>query len=440
MNETPRNAHEESGTPLVAVVGLGYVGLPLAAAFGRSMEVIGYDLSSTRVDECRRGIDVRGDVDAGKLEAATRLRFTDRIEDIAEADFIIVAVPTPVDEARRPDFEPLIAASRAVGGVMKRGAVVVYESTVYPGATEEVCVPELERHASMRWMEDFHVAYSPERVNPGDSEHGLENIVKIVAGDDAATRTAVARLYGEVVTAGIHEVDNIREAEAAKVIENTQRDLNIALVNELAVLFDRMGIDTGRVLKAAQTKWNFLPFKPGLVGGHCIGVDPYYLTYKAQMVGYHPEVILAGRKINDSMGSFIVGRIVKKMAQSRIDMRNARIAICGLTFKENCADLRNSKVHGIYQELAEYQPAEILIHDPIALADEVAGFYGSGPTSWDELHAVDVLVLAVAHRFYAGKPVAAFREKLSQPAVVIDVKSLFTPEDFDDPAIHYWRL
>ena len=319
---------------VVAVVGLGYVGLPLAVEFGKKTRTIGFDLSQRKVDNYRRGIDPTGEGTATDMRAADKLEVTTDPAALAEADFVIVAVPTPVDSTHQPDFRPLTSASELVGKHMKRGAIVVYESTVYPGATEEVCIPILERHSSMRWKHDFHVGYSPERINPGDKEHTLTRILKVVAGDDAPTLEAVAGLYRSIVTAGIFEASSIKVAEAAKVIENTQRDLNIALMNELAILFDRIGIDTLEVLQAAGTKWNFLPFRPGLVGGHCIGVDPYYLTHKADMLGYHPQVILAGRRINDGMGKFIAEQTVKHMIRNGSQVKNSHVNVLGLTLRK----------------------------------------------------------------------------------------------------------
>src|SRR5574340_304918 len=336
--------------PTVAVVGLGYVGLPLAVEFGKKYETIGYDLSEVKIASYKNYCDPTGEVSTEALKAAARLTVSTDPTTIAEADIIIVAVPTPVDEAHIPDFSPLVCSSITVGKYMKKGAIVVYESTVYPGATEEECIPLLEKHSGMQWKQDFHVGYSPERVNPGDKERTITKIVKVVSGDDAATLDRVAELYGSIITAGVHRASSIKVAEAAKVIENTQRDLNIALMNELALIFDRIGIDTLEVLKAAGTKWNFLPFRPGLVGGHCIGVDPYYLTHKAEMLGYHPQVILAGRRINDGIGAYVAQETVKKMIANGVQVKGAQVNVLGLTFKENCPDLRNSKVVDVIRE------------------------------------------------------------------------------------------
>ncbi|MBU1396544.1 MAG: nucleotide sugar dehydrogenase, partial [Gammaproteobacteria bacterium] len=339
---------------VVAVVGLGYVGLPLAVEFGKKMTTIGYDLSLEKIEAYRRFCDPTGEVSADDLKAATQLTVTSDPADLAKADFIIVAVPTPVDAAHIPDFSPLVGSSTTVGQYMKKGATVIYESTVYPGATEEVCIPILEKQSGMKWLQDFHVGYSPERVNPGDKERTITKIVKVVSGDDAATLDKVAALYGSVITAGVHRASSIKVAEAAKVIENTQRDLNIALMNELSLIFHRLGIDTLEVLKAAGTKWNFLPFRPGLVGGHCIGVDPYYLTHKADMLGYHPQVILAGRRINDGMGAYVAQETVKNMIANGVQVKGAKVNVLGLTFKENCPDLRNSKVVDVIRELQSF--------------------------------------------------------------------------------------
>ncbi|GJL81744.1 MAG: UDP-glucose/GDP-mannose dehydrogenase [marine bacterium B5-7] len=424
----------------VAIVGLGYVGLPLALAFGCHVRVIGYDQSKERVEQCLAGTDIRGESNHVEFRTATKLRFTCDVADCANADFILIVVPTPVDSAKRPDFTPLVQASEAIGSILRKGTTVIYESTVYPGATEEKCIPVLENASGLKWKEDFHVAYSPERVNPGDKEHTLEKIKKIVAADDAATLKKVSRLYSTIIEAGICEVESIRVAEAAKVIENTQRDLNIALINEFAVLFDKLDIDTRSVLDAAATKWNFLPFKPGLVGGHCIGVDPYYLTYKAQMVGYHPEIILAGRRINDQMGNFVATKTIKLMLKSKIPVDQAKIAILGLTFKENCSDLRNSKVIDVFDELQSYSPGTVLIHDPLASDKEITADYGVAPSKWEDIDQVDVIVLAVAHEFYKNQASSVIAEKLTRPGVVIDVKAAFARDEFIDSGLTYWNL
>ena len=351
----------------VAVIGLGYVGLPLVVAFGKQLRTIGFDISLPKVASCRRGVDPSRELPDAELVAAKNAIYTSDATLLGEADVIIVAVPTPVDEAHIPDFRPLIGASISVGRHMKKGATVVFESTVYPGATEEVCIPVLERESGLKWKQDFFVGYSPERINPGDKEHTLTKILKIVSGDTPETLDKVAELYEKIIVPGVHRASSIKTAEAAKVIENTQRDLNIALMNELAIIFDKLGIDTSEVLEAAGTKWNFLKFKPGLVGGHCIGVDPYYLTHKADMIGYHPQVILAGRRINDSMGKFIAEQTIKHMIAAGSHIKGAKVNLLGLTFKENCGDLRNSKVIDIIHELQSYGVA-VSVTDQIGRA------------------------------------------------------------------------
>jgi UDP-N-acetyl-D-galactosamine dehydrogenase len=423
----------------VAVVGLGYVGLPLAVAFGRKQRTIGYDLSADKVAAYRNFTDPTGELSSGDLRAAQLLEVTSDPALLGQADVVIVAVPTPVDAAHQPDFGPLIGASKAVGANLKRGAVVIYESTVYPGATEEVCIPVLEQFSNRKWRTDFHVGYSPERINPGDREHTLTKIIKVVAGDDAATLDRVAAIYESVIEAGVHRAASIKVAEAAKVIENTQRDLNVALMNELAIIFDRLGIDTLDVLKAASTKWNFLPFRPGLVGGHCIGVDPYYLTYKAETVGYHPQVILAGRRINDGMGKFIAEKTVKLMIAAGSSMRGAKVTVLGLTFKENCPDLRNSRVPDIIAELRGYG-IEVTVHDPAADPDEALHEYGVTLTPWERLEPADAVIVAVAHREYAAKSIDAYRALLLGPGVIADVKGALNREMMDGTDCRYWRL
>lgn len=425
--------------PTVAVIGLGYVGLPLAVSFGKRYRTIGYDLNKEKIGHFERGEDPTGEVGKEDFEKASGISFTSDPGDIREADFIIVAVPTPIDAAHQPDLRPLEGATRTVGRHMKKGAVVVFESTVYPGVTEEVCVPILEKESGMKWKEDFHVGYSPERINPGDREHTLERIVKVVSGDDGPTLEKVADLYGSIVEAGVYRTATIKEAEAAKVIENTQRDLNIALMNELAIIFDRLGIDTVNVLSAAGTKWNFLPFRPGLVGGHCIGVDPYYLTHKAEVTGYHPQVILGGRRINDGMGKFVAEKTVKMLIRSGQNAKGARVGVLGLTFKEDCPDLRNSKVVDIVTELESFF-IEVLVHDPRADAGEAMDIYGIELKTWDELKDLNGLVVAVPHREYREKPAREFLEKLTNSGCLVDVKAMFDPRDFQDKDIYFWRL
>jgi len=437
----PRTAHAavdlRDGT--VAVVGLGYVGLPVAVAFGKRRPTIGYDVSRKKVANLKHLIDTTGEVSSELLGEAGLLGVTDDPEELRCADYVIIAVPTPATAAHQPDLAPLIAASTTVGRCLKPGATVIYESTVYPGATEEVCVPVLEKTSGMRWRHDFHVGYSPERINPGDSEHTFTRIMKIVSGDDAETLERVAQLYGSVVEAGIYRASSIRVAEAAKVIENTQRDLNIAFVNELAIIFDRLGIDTMEVLKAASTKWNFLPFRPGLVGGHCIGVDPHYLTHKAQLAGYHPEVILAGRRINDGMGPFIARKTVQQMIHAGRNIKGARVNVLGLTFKENCSDIRNSKVVDILRELGEFG-VETFVHDPNADASEALYEYDVRLHSWDELPPADALILAVAHRPFLDMRASRFAEKIVRRGCFIDVKSVFDPAEFRREGLQVWRL
>lgn len=424
---------------VVAVVGLGYVGLPLAVEFGKKGRTIGFDLSSAKIENYKRFVDPTGEVSSEQLKAANYLEVTTDPALLAEADYIVVAVPTPVDIAHNPDFTPLIGASRSVGAHMKRGAIVVYESTVYPGATEEVCIPILEEKSGLKWKEDFHVGFSPERINPGDKEHTLTTILKVVSGDDEQSLDRIAKLYESVVTAGVYRASSIKVAEAAKVIENTQRDLNIALMNELAIIFDKIGIDTLEVLKAAGTKWNFLPFRPGLVGGHCIGVDPYYLTHKAEMVGYHPQVILAGRRINDGMAKFVAEKTVKSMISSGFHVKGSKVNVIGLTFKENCPDLRNSKVADIVHELASYG-CDVHVYDPQADAEEAQHEYGIKLESWDSLPKADALVVAVPHKEVLALSLADFQSKLNENGCFVDVKSQFDPKALLEAGYCVWRL
>ncbi|MCL4743901.1 MAG: nucleotide sugar dehydrogenase [Burkholderiaceae bacterium] len=425
--------------PTVAVVGLGYVGLPLAVEFARVMPTIGYDLAESKIASFRRFEDPTGEVSREQFEQARHLSVSSDPAALAAADFIVVAVPTPIDDAHQPDFSPLVGASRAVGKHMKRGAIVVYESTVYPGATEEVCIPVLEQASAMTWKRDFHVGYSPERINPGDKEHTLARIVKVVSGDDAATLDAVAGLYAAVVSAGVHKASSIKVAEAAKVIENTQRDLNIALMNELSLIFERIGIDTLEVLAAAGTKWNFLPFRPGLVGGHCIGVDPYYLTHKADKLGYHPQVILAGRRINDGMGKHVAEQVVKRLIRSGRNVKDAPVIVLGLTFKEDVPDLRNSKVIDVIRELQSYG-AKVYVHDPVAASDEAVHEYGVALTPWDELPEASAMVAAVAHRQYKAMGHAKLAAKLARGGVFADVKGAFDRDALQAEGFVVWRL
>lgn len=423
----------------IAVVGLGYVGLPLAVEFGKKYPTIGFDLSKEKIEHYRRFVDPTGEVAATDLKAAKHLLVTTEPMELGKADFIVVAVPTPVDHAHQPDFHPLISASEFVGRHMKRGVTIVYESTVYPGATEEVCVPVIEKVSGMKWMQDFHVGYSPERINPGDKERTLTKIVKLVSGDSPETLDHVANIYASIITAGVYRASSIKVAEAAKVIENTQRDLNIALMNELAIIFDRIGIDTLEVLEAAGTKWNFLPFRPGLVGGHCIGVDPYYLTHKADMLGYHPQVILAGRRINDGMGKFIAEQTVKRMVLNGSGVRGAPVILLGLTFKENCPDLRNSRVIDVIRELQSYG-IDVHVHDPVADPDEAMHEYGVRLQPWEDLPLGAAMVAAVAHNEFKSRPVDDLLGKLQPNGVFIDVKSQYDQRALLARGIGVWRL
>jgi len=421
----------------VSIIGLGYVGLPVAVAFGMKRRTIGFDINRERIQELRNGIDRTGEVTSEDLAHADIL-FTDRIEDLRLADFHIVAVPTPVDEAHQPDLTLLLKASDTVGKALKKGDIVVYESTVYPGVTEDECVPVLEKASGLSCGKDFTVGYSPERINPGDREHSFTKIKKVVSGQDPATLETVAQVYESVVTAGVHRASSIKVAEAAKVIENTQRDLNIALMNELALIFERLGIDTGDVLAAAGTKWNFLPFRPGLVGGHCIGVDPYYLTHMAEKIGYIPQVILSGRRINDGMGRFIAQRTIREMIHAGDNILGSTVTVLGLTFKEDCPDIRNSKVIDIIRELEDYG-IEVQVHDPLADLKEVNHEYGLDLVPLDELRPASAVVLAVAHRQFRDMPASSYRSLLSG-SVLIDVKGVFNRDEVKEMGIRLWRL
>lgn len=425
--------------PVIAVIGLGYVGLPVAVEFGKKYPTIGYDIKARSIEAYKRNVDPTGELTPDELKSAINIEYTIDPENISKADFIIIAVPTPIDEARQPDLSPLKSATETAGRYMKKGAIVVYESTVYPGTTEEVCVPLLERVSKMKWKKDFHVGYSPERINPGDKQHTLTSIVKVVSGDTEKTLDRVAKLYGSIITAGIHRAPSIKTAEAAKVIENTQRDLNIALMNELAVIFDKLDIDTTDVLEAAGTKWNFLPFRPGLVGGHCIGVDPYYLTYKAETTGYHPKVILAGRRINDNMGKFIAEKTMKFMTRSCKNIRDAKVGILGLTFKEDCADLRNSRVIDIVTELESYGLTP-MIHDPLADEKEAKDVFGITLSSWERLNRLDAIVIAVGHSVYKKTLLENYINKLNPDGCIVDVKAILEFSEVKKSGIQYWRL
>ena len=432
-------ALQERRQPL-AVVGLGYVGLPLAVAVSRHMDVLGFDINAGRVAELTQGHDRTREVSDEALKTAA-VRYTRDPADLSRAAVIIVAVPTPIDDHRSPDLTPVVGASATVGRHMGGGCVVVYESTVYPGLTEEICVPILERESGLTFGRDFTVGYSPERINPGDKVHTLETITKIVSGSDQATADLLTKIYGSVVRAGIHRASSIKVAEAAKVIENTQRDLNIALMNELAVIFGRMGIDTLEVLEAAGSKWNFLPFRPGLVGGHCIGVDPYYLTFKAEELGFHPEVILAGRRINDNMGKYVAECAVKRMIRRGRVVSGARVGILGFTFKENVPDLRNTRVVDVIRELQDYG-VQTLVSDAQADSEEALREYGQRLAPLDELRDLDALILAVSHKEYAALTPEELKRRFAAPdkAVLLDVKALFDPAAMRAAGIDYWRL
>ncbi len=423
----------------VAVVGLGYVGLPIAIAFGKRQPVIGFDISKAKIEDLKKGHDCTGEVSTADLKFS-RVDYTVDPADLKKADFIIVAVPTPINEALQPDLKALRMSSELIGENLSRGAIVVYESTVYPGVTEEVCVPILEKKSGLKSGKDFKVGYSPERINPGDKEHSLENIVKVVSAQDEESLDIVAKTYGLVVKAGVHKASSIKVAEAAKVIENTQRDLNIALMNELAIIFNRLGIDTKSVLEAAGTKWNFLKFFPGLVGGHCIGVDPYYLTHKAESVGYHPQVILAGRRINNGMGKFVAEQAIKRLCQLNRPAGELKVAVLGLTFKENVPDLRNSRVPDIIAELREYG-VQVCVHDPMAESEEAVAEYGIRLSEWDQLKNADGIILAVAHQAYADMGSKKILELLRthDRGVMIDVKCMLDQTKLPK-SLTYWRL
>ncbi len=429
-------------TPTVGILGLGYVGLPLAITFGKIYQTIGYDLNREAIKNYNKGIDHNNEVDSTGFAAAKHLSFTEDPGQLSSADFLIIAVPTPIDHANQPNLRPLLGAAATAGTHMKKGATVIFESTVYPGATEEACVPVLEETSGLKWKKDFHVGYSPERINPGDREHTLTKITKIVSGDTEASLKAISALYGSIIEAGIYPVPSIKEAEAAKVIENTQRDLNIALINELAIIFDRLGIDTLNVLEAAGSKWNFLPFRPGLVGGHCIGVDPYYLTHKAESMGYNPQVILAGRRINDNMGKFIAEKTVKLMLKAKLEIKNARVGIFGLTFKEDCPDLRNSRVIDIINELQDYG-IETIVHDPAVQAEDAKNHVGIDLTPVAEFKDLAALIIAVPHLEFRNQSLDYFTRTLTTGGCLIDVKSMLGVDslDFlDNTDIHFWRL
>lgn len=421
--DSPDNAH-------IAVVGMGYVGLPLAVEFGKQLPTTGFDINSARIQELCSGEDSTLEVDPEELKAVPHLEFTDDVARLGQCNVFIITVPTPVDRHKQPDLSPLRAASRTIGKVLKAGDIVIYESTVYPGATEEVCVPVLEAESGLSFNQDFFVGYSPERINPGDKEHRVTSITKVTSGSNPEAAEFVDSLYGRIITAGTFKASSIRVAEAAKVIENTQRDLNIALVNELALVFHRLGIDTNEVLEAAGTKWNFLPFRPGLVGGHCISVDPYYLTHKAQEIGYNPEVILAGRRINDGMGAHIAERVVKLMTQSRIHVVGSNILVMGLTFKENCPDLRNTRVIDMIHEFKSYH-ASVDVYDPWVNPEEARSEYGILPIQDPTKGKYDAIIVAVGHQQFLDMGASAIRALGRQDSIVFDVKSVL-PKDFVD--------
>ena len=420
----------KSDKKTIAIIGLGYVGLPLALEFGKSRPVIGFDIDQGRIDALHAGHDATQEVSAAELAAANLLSFTSNVADLDQASIFIVTVPTPIDAFKRPDLTPLIKASETVGQVLKPGDIVIYESTVYPGATEEDCVPVLARVSGLTFNVDFFVGYSPERINPGDKQHRLPDICKITSGSTVEVAEEVDQLYASIITAGTYKAESIRVAEAAKVIENTQRDLNIALVNELSIIFNKMEVDTEAVLRAAGTKWNFLPFRPGLVGGHCIGVDPYYLTHKAEAIGYYPQVILAGRRINDQMGAYVAGRLVKMLLRTNAPVRRARVLVMGLTFKENCPDLRNTRVIDVIHELRDFG-LEVDVYDPWASADEALAEYGLLLTETPRKDTYDAVLLAVAHRQFREMPVEAIRA-LGKPGHLIYDLNYILPEADSD--------
>lgn len=414
----------------LAIIGLGYVGLPLAVEFGKCRSVVGFDINKQRIDALKAGRDATLEVSDDEMKEAVQLVYSASLDDLKSCNVFIVTVPTPIDEHKQPDLTPLIKASETIGSVLKKGDIVIYESTVYPGATEEDCVPVLEKVSGLKFNVDFFAGYSPERINPGDKEHRVTTIKKVTSGSTPAVADLVDALYREIITAGTHKASCIKVAEAAKVIENTQRDLNIALINELAIIFNRMGIDTEAVLQAAGTKWNFLPFRPGLVGGHCIGVDPYYLTHKAQSIGYHPEIILAGRRLNDGMGAYVVSQLVKAMLKRRIHVDGARVLVMGLTFKENCPDLRNTRVVDIVGELAEFD-IQVDVYDPWVAVDEAQHEYGITPITEPEINAYDGIVLAVAHNEFRALGAENIRQYGKAKHILYDLKYLLGAEEAD---------
>ena len=414
----------------IAIIGLGYVGLPLAVEFGRKRPVVGFDINQQRIEELKAGTDSTLEVTTQELREAKHLIYTTHPDHLKAVNCFIVTVPTPIDEYKRPDLTPLLKASETVGKVLKKGDIVIYESTVYPGCTEEDCVPVLEKHSGLKFNQDFFCGYSPERINPGDKEHRVTTIKKVTSGSTPEIADLVDALYNEIITAGTHKAPSIKVAEAAKVIENTQRDLNIALINELAIIFNKMGIDTEAVLKAAGSKWNFLPFRPGLVGGHCIGVDPYYLTHKAQAIGYHPEIILAGRRLNDSMGAYVVAQLVKAMTKKRIQVEGAKVLVMGLAFKENCPDLRNTRVVDIVSELRDYN-CQVDIYDPWVNSQEAEHEYGISPVTQPQPATYDAIVLAVAHRQFREMGADTIRALGHRNTVLYDLKHVLMANESD---------
>ncbi|MBN6533332.1 Vi polysaccharide biosynthesis UDP-N-acetylglucosamine C-6 dehydrogenase TviB [Acinetobacter pittii] len=414
----------------IAIIGLGYVGLPLAVEFGKKVPVVGFDIYQKRVDELKSGQDHTLEVSPEELKQSTQLSYTANLEDLKQCNFFIVTVPTPIDDYKQPDLTPLVKASTSIGNVLKKGDIVVYESTVYPGATEETCIPVLENVSGLKFNQDFFAGYSPERINPGDKLHRVTNILKITSGSTPEIADFVDQVYNLVIEAGTHKAPSIKVAEAAKVIENTQRDVNIALINELALIFNKMGIDTEDVLKAAGTKWNFLPFRPGLVGGHCIGVDPYYLTHKAQAIGYHPEIILAGRRLNDNMGAYVVTQLVKGMIKKKIQVEGAKVLILGLSFKENCPDIRNTKIIDIVTELKEYQ-TQVDVYDPWVDRTEAEHEYGITPVQSVEKNTYDAVILAVAHEQFKEMGTTAIRALGKNNHVLYDLKYVLSQAESD---------
>lgn len=429
---------EKKGSRNISVIGLGYVGLPVAAAFAEKQKVIAFDINHKRIEQLKKRMDRTGEVSTEAL-ASPNLFFTNDPEDLKKADFYIVAVPTPINSAKQPDLACLLSASRTVASQLKKGDIVVYESTVYPGVTEDECAPILEQGSGLKSGVDFFLGYSPERINPGDQTRNFTSICKVVSGQTPEVLEIIAETYGNVVTAGVYKAPSIKVAEAAKVIENTQRDLNIALINELAIIFQKLGIDTSDVLAAAGSKWNFLPFKPGLVGGHCIGVDPYYLTHKANMSGVHPEIILAGRRINDNMGKYVAEQTVKQINRLKKPVHGARVGILGLTFKENCPDIRNTKVIDIIQELKHYH-VDVLLHDSRACAEEAKYEYDLDLCDWNDFENLDAIVLAVAHDAYLKLTASEFSKKLNNPKLIVDVKGALNKNLLNEEEVYVWRL